>query len=146
VITRRGAIIGLTAAWASAWLRVGYAQRVYRIAVLINGTEQTYRTRVEALRGALRELGYAEGNHLVLILRWSDGSLDRLPDLAAELLGEKPDLFVCAPVLAAAAVHKHTQTVPIIIGAGAGALKTGLAKTLARPGATSPAPRTRTKK
>ena len=134
MISRRKVIIALAALGASAWLRVGYAQRVYRIAVLVNGTERTFRTRLEALRAGLKEYGYMEGKNLALIVRWSDGSLERLPDLAAELLHEKPDLFVCAPVLAAAAIHKHTQTVPIVIGSGNGSVKIGLAKSFARPG------------
>jgi putative tryptophan/tyrosine transport system substrate-binding protein len=59
--------------------------------------------------------------------------LDRLPDLAAELLKSKPDVVVAAPVLAAAAVHKHNGRVPIVVMWGAGAVKIGLAKSFARP-------------
>lgn len=110
------------------------AQRVYRVAVLLNGSERTQAANFEALRAGLRDLGYVEGKNLSLSVRWNEGSLERLPDSAAELLREKPDVFVAAPVVAAAAVHKHSRTVPIVLASGTGAVKIGLAQSLARPG------------
>ena len=114
--------------------RRGLAQRVYHVAVLINGTERTQGARFEALRATLRELGYVEGKNLGLSVRWNEGSLERLPDLAAELLRERPDVLVTYPVLSAVAAHKHTRTVPIVLAGGAGAVKVGIAQSLARPG------------
>jgi len=111
-----------------------FAQRTYRVAVLANGTALAYRGRFDALRAALKEHGYVEGKNLVVSARWSDGVLDRLPELAAELLREKPDIFVCGPVLASAAVQKLTRSVPIVQANGAGAVKIGLVKSFARPG------------
>ena len=110
------------------------AQRVYRIAVLIHGTERTLGARFEALRAGLRELGYIEGKNLSISIRWNEGGLERLPDLAEELLRGKPDVLVVAPVVAAAAAQKHTKTVPIVIASGGGVVKIGLAQSLARPG------------
>ena len=130
-LSRRSLLIGLGALAAPV---PAFAQRVYRVAVLIQGTERTQGTRLQALRAGLREHGYVEGKNLSLSVRGNEGALDRLPDLAADLLRERPDLFVCAPVLAAAAVHQHTRTVPIVIAIGAGAVKLGLAKSFARPG------------
>lgn len=51
-----------------------HAQPVFRIAVLIHGTERTYGARVEALRAALKDLGYVEGKNLKLSVRWNEGS------------------------------------------------------------------------
>lgn len=112
----------------------GHAQPVFRIGVLIHGTERTYGARFEALRARLVELGYVEGRNLKLSVRWNEGSAERLPDLAAELLREKPDVLVAAPVFSAAAAHKHTRTVPIVIASGSGAVQIGIAQSLARPG------------
>ena len=67
-------------------------------------------------------------------MRWNEGGLDRLSELAAELLRDRPDVVVGAPVLAAVAAHKHTNTVPIVIANGSGPLQAGLAKSYARPG------------
>ena len=110
------------------------AQQVFRVGVLIHGTERTYGARVAALRVRLRDLGYLEGGNLLLSVRWNEGSAERLPDLAAELLRERPDVLVAAPVFSAAAAHRHTRTVPIVIASGSGAVQIGIAQSLARPG------------
>ena len=133
MITRRTLLGVLGSAELVAPARA-FAQRVYRVAVLIHGTERTLGARFEALRAGLRDLGYVEGKNLGLSVRWNEGGLERLPDLAADLLREKPDVFVAGPVLSAAAAHKHTRTVPIVIAYGTGAVKIGLAQSLARPG------------
>ena len=134
MISRRTVIAGLTALGAGAWLRAGQAQRVYRVGTLVNGREKAWSGRIAALRAGLKERGYVEGRNLVLVSRWNDGGVERLPDIAAGLLREKPDVVVCGPVLSAAAVHKHSRTLPIVLGNGAGSVKIGLAKSFARPG------------
>jgi len=130
---RRKLVIALGAAALGA-PDILLAQRVYRIAVLIHGTERTLGARFEALRAGLRELGYIEGKNLSISIRWNEGGLERLADLAEELLRTKPDVLVVAPVVAAAAAQKHTKTVPIVIASGGGVVKIGLAQSLARPG------------
>lgn len=131
-MNRRDFVLVLVALGAAP--AVVQAQPVFRIGVLIHGTERTYGTRVEALRAGLRDLGYVEGGNLKLSVRWNEGSAERLPDLAADLLREKPDVLVAAPVFSAAAAHKHTRTVPIVIASGSGAVQIGIAQSLARPG------------
>jgi putative ABC transport system substrate-binding protein len=128
---RREFLIGGLASLASP---SASAQRTYRIAILVHGTAASYARRFDALRAALKEYGYAEGRNLAIVARWNDAGLERLPELAAELLREKPDVFVCGPTLSSAAVQKHTRTVPIVQANGAGAVKIGLAKSFARPG------------
>lgn len=102
--------------------------RLYHVAVLVQGAEQTMGSRLEALRAGLRDLGHIEGQNIRLTVRWNEGGLDRLSELAAELLSDRPDILVGAPVLAAVAAHKHTRTVPIVIANGSGPLQAGLAK------------------
>ena len=131
---RRKIIFALGAFATTTWARVGHAQRVYRIAVLMHGTERSMGGRLEVLREGLKELGYVEGKNLNLSVRWNEGGLDRLPDLAAELLHDKPDVLVTSNVLGAQAVFRHTRTVPIVLAGGAGAVKVNLAQSLARPG------------
>ena len=97
--------------------------RLYHVAVLVQGAEQTMGSRLEALRAGLRDLGHIEGQNIRLTVRWNEGGLDRLSELAAELLRDRPDIFVGAPVLAAVAAHKHTRTVPIVIANGSGPLQ-----------------------
>jgi putative tryptophan/tyrosine transport system substrate-binding protein len=129
---RRRFLIGGLAALGAA--RTASAQRIHRVAVFVHGPERAQRGRVEALRAGLKQHGYVEGRNLSVTVHWNDGGLDRLPGLAAELLKSKPDVVVAAPVLAAAAVHKHNGSVPIVVMWGAGAVKIGLAKSFARPG------------
>ena len=130
---KRRAAVAAIAAFA-AWPRVAMSQRVYRISTLVHGPEKAWSTRIAALKAGLKEHGYVEGRNYVLVSRWNEAGLERLSELAAELLREKPDIVVCAPALTAAAVHKHSSTVPIVQGNGAGAVKIGLAKSFARPG------------
>jgi putative ABC transport system substrate-binding protein len=137
---RRRKFIGLIGGAAVMWPLTARGQqserpgRMYHIAVLLQGAEQTMGSRLEALRAGLRDLGHIEGHNIRLTVRWNEGGLDRLSDLAAELLRDRPDVLVGAPVLAAVAAHKHTRTVPIVIANGSGPLQAGLAESYARPG------------
>ncbi len=131
--TRRKLIVAVGAVAVVAPVHL-LAQRVYRIAVLIQGTERTLGARFDALRAGLRELGYIEGRNLSISISWNEGGLERLSDLAEELLRGKPDVFVVAPVVTAAAAQKLTRTVPIVIASGGGVVKIGLAQSFAHPG------------
>jgi len=104
------------------------------IVVLMHGKESALRSRVDGLTEGLRELGYVEGRNYRMEVRWSDNQVDRLPALARELLGKKPDVAVGAPVLSAQALHRESKTVPIVLGNGAGAQRVGLIASLAHPG------------
>ena len=114
--------------------RVSLAQRVYRVSALFNGTERTLGGRYAAFRAGMAELGYIEGKNLVLKVHWNEGGLERLHDMAALALRDKPEVMVCGPVLAAAAVQKLDRNMPVVMAWGAGAIKIGLAKSNARPG------------
>jgi putative ABC transport system substrate-binding protein len=129
-------VVGGTAMWPLT-VRAQQGEwrgRTFHVAVLLQGAEQTMGSRLEALRAGLRDLGYVEGQGMRLSVRWNEGGLDRLSELAAELLGNRPDVLVGAPVLAAVAARKHTRTVPIVIANGSGPLQAGLAESYARPG------------
>lgn len=118
----------LTAGGASA------QPRMPLIVVLMHGTESVIRPRLDALRGGLRELGYHEKQNYQVEVRWSDNRVERLPELARELLALKPDVAVAQPVLAAQAFHRESKTIPIVMAGGAGAQRVGLIASLARPG------------
>ena len=92
-----------------------------------------YSARVEAFRQRLRELGYVEGKNIVIEYRYAEGKLERLPDLAAELVRLKVDVIVTAgPAVLAA--KKASATIPIVFAAGGDPVGTGLVSSLARPG------------
>ena len=132
---RRAAFALLLALGAAFTVGTAQAQaRIPLIVVLVHGTETSNRSRLEVLRDGLRELGYREGTGYRLEVRWTDNRIERLPQLARELLQLKPNVAVAAPVVSAQALYRETKTVPIVMASGAGALRFGLIASLARPG------------
>ena len=93
-------------------------------------------TRPEGIRLALRELGYIEGQNIATEYRYAEGKVDRLPELAAELVRLKVDIILTAggepPTRAA---KNATKTIPIVmVGGGTDPVEAGLIESLARPG------------
>jgi putative ABC transport system substrate-binding protein len=101
---------------------------------LVNGSEQVWSVRFSGFRTELATYGYVEGRDVVLDVRWNDKGISALDASAAELLRARPDVVVAWPVFAARAMHRQSQTVPIVMAGGAGAVEMGLAKSLAHPG------------
>ena len=96
-------------------------KKVSRIGYLSACDPASESARSEAIRLALRELGYIEGQNIAIEYRYAEGKLDRLPELAAELVRLKVDIIVVAggdrPIRAA---KNATKTIPIVMmGAGA---------------------------
>ena len=104
------------------------------IAVLYHGSAGVMRARHDALREGLRELGYAEGKSYRMDVRYTDGRIERLPELARDLVRLKPAVAVAAPVVSAQALHQAQKTLPIVMSSGAGAERFGLVESLGRPG------------
>jgi putative tryptophan/tyrosine transport system substrate-binding protein len=111
-------------------------KKVPRIGYLSIGDPASESTRSEAIRLALREFGYIEGQNIAIEYRYGEGKQDRSPDLAAELVRLKVDIIVVAgggPVIRPA--MNATKTIPIVMtGAGADPVKEGFVESLARPG------------
>jgi ABC-type uncharacterized transport system substrate-binding protein len=92
-------------------------------------------TRAEAIRLALRQLGYIEGQSIATEYRFAEGKRDRLAELAAELVRLKVDIIVAAGGTTTQAAKNATKTIPIIMtGGGADPVEAGLIESLARPG------------
>jgi putative ABC transport system substrate-binding protein len=115
--------------------------KIYRIGYRSPTDPATDSIRSEAIRLALRELGYIEGQNIAFEYRFAQGKLHRLPELAAELVRIKVDVLVVAggdPLIRA--VNNVTQTIPIVMtGQGSDPVAAGLVESLARPGGKSPA-------
>ena len=88
----------------------------------------------QALRQRLRDLGYVEGENLVIDWRYQLGGINRLPALAAELVRLKPDAIVADVTVAIRAAMQATSTIPIVMASSADAVGTGLVQSLGRPG------------
>jgi putative ABC transport system substrate-binding protein len=103
-----------------------------RIGVLRAGAPPDH--LLEAFREGLRDLGYVEGRNIVLEYRWAEGQLDRLPELAAELVRLKVDLIAPWSTPAALASRNATTTIPIVFGGVGDPVRIGLVASLAHPG------------
>ncbi len=111
-------------------------KKVPRIGYLSPTDPASDSTRSGAIRLALRELGYVEGQNIAIEYRYAEGKVDRLPALAAELVRLKVDIIVVAggdPLISAA--KNATKTIPIVmVGSGADPVEAGLIESLAHPG------------
>ncbi len=110
------------------------AGKVYRVGFLNPGTEASARSRTDAFRQRLRELGYVEGQNLVIEWRWAEGKYDRLPQLAADLVRLNVDVLATGTNAAAQAARLATEAVPIVMVSSLGADRAGLIASFARPG------------
>ena len=91
-------------------------KKVPRIGYLSAGDPASESTRSEAIRLALRELGYIEGQNIAIEYRYTEGKRDRLPELAAELVRLKVDIIVVAGgTIAVRAAKNATKTIPIVM-------------------------------
>ena len=92
--------------------------------------------RAEAIRLALRDLGYIEGQNIAIEYRYAEGKVDRFSELAAELVRLKVDIIVVAGGTRAIRAAKNaTKTIPIVMtGVGDDPVEAGLVESLARPG------------
>ena len=89
---------------------------------------------LDAFRQGLRDLGYVEGQNLVIAYRGAEGKDARLPDLAAELVGLHVDVLVAVGPTATRAAQHATRTLPIVMTGTADPVGAGLVASLARPG------------
>src|SRR5947207_4783018 len=87
-----------------------------------------------AFREGLRKLGYVEGQNIQIESRWAEGNYDRLPGLAAELVGLKVDVIVTYGTPASQAAKRATGTIPIVMAGIIDPVASGLVTNLARPG------------
>jgi putative ABC transport system substrate-binding protein len=111
-------------------------KKVQRIGYLGAADPAGESDRAEAIRLALRDLGYIEGQNMSIEYRYVEGKLDRLPELAAELVRLKVDIILAPGVDVSARVAMTvTKTIPIVMmGSGADPVEAGLVESLARPG------------
>jgi putative tryptophan/tyrosine transport system substrate-binding protein len=126
-------LLGGAAAWPIA-ARAQQPRRMPRIGVLLPGTATSFAPRVQAFLEGLRDLGYVDGRTAVIEWRWGEDRVDRLPELAAELLGSQVDVIVTGGTPAARTLKNATRTIPIVMAMVGDPVAAGLVESLGRPG------------
>ncbi len=117
-------LCGTPAAWAQT-------SKVFKVGVLTTAWSP-WHTFTLGFRDALKEFGYVEGQNVAFEVRAAQGDLSRLPELAAELVQQKPDLLYCLE--GPEACQKATTMIPIVFSQIGDPVRLGLVQSLARPG------------
>jgi ABC-type uncharacterized transport system substrate-binding protein len=127
------ALLGGAAAWSFP-ARAQQAGKVYRIGFLGNSTAALEANLVAPFRDGLRDLGYVEGQNILIEYRWAEGEYERFPALTAELIALKVDVIVTAGTPASLAVKKAATSIPLVMVAVGDPVATGLVASFGRPG------------
>jgi putative tryptophan/tyrosine transport system substrate-binding protein len=141
-VSRRLALVALALHFSTMIIVLGSelaraaepSPKVVRLGFVSPLSPSTDMQRVGALKERLRELGYVEGQNLVIDARWAEGRIDRLAPLMAEMVERKVDVLVTYSTPGGVAARKATSTIPIVLGDIGDAVAAGLAVSLARPG------------
>ena len=110
------------------------ASKTAKIGILSATTPAALAPSVEAFKQGLRELGWVEGKSFVLEVRYGEGKVERLSELARELVALKMDVIVTPADLSIAAIKRETQTIPIVMALSSDPVGAGFVASLARPG------------
>jgi len=130
----RRAFLGTLGLLAAPLAEAQQAGKVHRIGFLGNSTPALEANLVGAFREGLREMGYVEGQNILVEYRWAEGKYERLPALVAELLARNVEVIVTAGTPASHAVKKATTSVPFVMVAVGDPVASGLIPSLTRPG------------
>ena len=134
-INRRG-FLNAAAALLAAPLaaEAQQAEKVFRIGYLSAPTRKSVEGILDAFLRALRELGWTEGQNVVIEYRWAEGDLERLPGLADDLVRRNVDVIVTPAASAALAAKHATSTIPVVLMFPNDPIAQGLVSSLRRPG------------
>ena len=135
---RRREVIALLGGAAATWPLGVRAQqptpRVPRIGWLVTGSPTSYRFSLAAFRDGLKTLNYIEGQNIALEYRWAEGKIERLRELAKDLVHQNVDIILAGGSLGAEAAKHATSVIPIVTAGAGDLVDLGLVASLARPG------------
>jgi putative tryptophan/tyrosine transport system substrate-binding protein len=138
VVSRQWSVVGFALyAMLLALCQVAQAQqtdKTWKIGVLVSSTASIYAARDQAFREGLLKLGYEEGKNVALVYKYAEGKTDRLPQLAKELIAEKPDVIVVGGTAVAVAAKNSTSAIPIVVAGAGDLVEAGLIKSFMYPG------------
>ena len=120
-------------AGATASMSLARAQQPRHVIGSLSGFSNSMPGGLEALHQGLKEIGFVEGKNISIEFGWADGHYDRLPSLAAGLVGRNVSVILANDVPSAFAAKAATKTIPIVFAIGADPVKVGLVESLSRP-------------
>ena len=110
------------------------AGKVPKIGFLVVPPRSFFADRMESFRQGLHSLGYVEGKNILIEYRYAEGKLDRLPELAIELVAVNVDVIVTTTTQSVLAAKNATRTIPIVFAGVQDAVASGIVDSLAQPG------------
>jgi ABC-type uncharacterized transport system substrate-binding protein len=105
------------------------------VGFLYSVSPDTVADRLRGFHRGLKETGYVEGDNVAIVVRWSDNQINRLPELAAELVRRRVVVIAAGNSLSALAAKAATTTIPIVFAVNEDPVTLGLVASIARPGA-----------
>jgi putative tryptophan/tyrosine transport system substrate-binding protein len=132
---RRRDFIKVISGLAITWPHAARAQqpRVPAIGILDSRSPEAVVSRLRAFRQGLQETGYVEGENVAIVYRFAENQLERLSDLAKDLVERRVAVIVTLGEPSAFAAKAATTTIPVVFGTGDDPVKVGLVASLARP-------------
>src|ERR1700687_4177043 len=127
------ALLALGVAAAPLAAEAQQAGKVYRVGYLSTPTRESVEHGLEAFLRKLRGLGWVEAQTRTIDYRWAEGNVERLPDLAADLVRRKVDVIIAPAGSAALAAKNATSSIPIVMIFPSDPVETGLVASLSRP-------------